>query len=395
MRETGDGYPEITLLAPLAKSLGVTVDYLLSEDFAGEAERVNSPYESPDADGRRTFHMESGGAETAGSGTRRKEYKHGEIPVEWPKLNLCGFVKNPSVAAHMLHLAFFIIMTGVFSSSNQYCKYYQYWNGYTQSLRGYFSSTIMTYFILTLLAIAFLVLLRYNLKKISRTENRLLKGTINIVISTCFTASLMLSVKPVQGYITSGIMNNFAEGTLRNADYFQYNRFLILSAGCAAVVLYLLLQVVSLVLQKKKGEKNTSPDQPGTVNRRAFWKSLTIFNKISLVTILLCAIGFIAYLAMAFLITLSNVFNGALSKWGMVNIGFFQIVSAIGIYASKFGFLAALAGIIAGGLDLYDRQYKASIILGVINLVLSYLVPVIIMLSQVTSYGKFIFNSVI
>ena len=30
--ETGEGYPEITLLMPLAKALGVTTDYLLKED---------------------------------------------------------------------------------------------------------------------------------------------------------------------------------------------------------------------------------------------------------------------------------------------------------------------------------------------------------------------------
>ena len=29
--ETGEGYPEITLLSPLAKALGVTVDELLAE----------------------------------------------------------------------------------------------------------------------------------------------------------------------------------------------------------------------------------------------------------------------------------------------------------------------------------------------------------------------------
>ena len=40
--ETGEGYPEISLLVPLAKALGVSTDYLLKDDASDEDAQTQS-----------------------------------------------------------------------------------------------------------------------------------------------------------------------------------------------------------------------------------------------------------------------------------------------------------------------------------------------------------------
>ena len=66
--ETGEGYPEITLLSPLARALGVTVDELLAEP----AKEMGDDESEPDSDDSHKNHN---------NGSKPK--KHKEIPVEW------------------------------------------------------------------------------------------------------------------------------------------------------------------------------------------------------------------------------------------------------------------------------------------------------------------------
>ena len=71
--ETGEGYPEITLLSPLAKALGVTTDELLAEHEEGTSQGGDENFDIPCSD-------------NCGKGKERgpKPKKHKEIPVEWP-----------------------------------------------------------------------------------------------------------------------------------------------------------------------------------------------------------------------------------------------------------------------------------------------------------------------
>ncbi|MGN0727188.1 MAG: helix-turn-helix domain-containing protein, partial [Anaerovoracaceae bacterium] len=48
--ETGEGYPEITLLSPLAKALGVTTDELLAEHEEGTSQGGDENFDIPCSD---------------------------------------------------------------------------------------------------------------------------------------------------------------------------------------------------------------------------------------------------------------------------------------------------------------------------------------------------------
>ena len=100
--ETGEGYPEVTLLSPLAKALGVTVDEMLAEPEP-EAESVQ---EQPDQ--FESFEQVSGT-----ENKKSKVKKHKDIPVEWPQIQLRGFFKRPTVIINILQIIFFIIFSAL------------------------------------------------------------------------------------------------------------------------------------------------------------------------------------------------------------------------------------------------------------------------------------------
>ncbi len=91
--ETGEGYPEITLLSPLAKALGVTVDELLAEPV----KEMGDDEAKPDSDDSHISHN---------NGSKPK--KHKEIPVEWPEINIKEFFRRPMVIINILQCIFFI-----------------------------------------------------------------------------------------------------------------------------------------------------------------------------------------------------------------------------------------------------------------------------------------------
>ena len=61
------------------------------------------------------------------------------------------------------------------------------------------------------------------------------------------------------------------------------------------------------------------------------------------------------------------------------------IIMNISTTAAKAGFISAVIGLGAGLLDCFDRQYKASIIIAVINIIFIYLFPMILALLQIAN----------
>ena len=103
--ETGEGYPEITLLSPLARALGVTVDELLAEPA-----KENGDDDESQSDSDNSHISQNNGS---------KPKKHNEIPVEWPELNFKDIFRRPIVITNVLHIAFFIIFySAAFSCGN-------------------------------------------------------------------------------------------------------------------------------------------------------------------------------------------------------------------------------------------------------------------------------------
>lgn len=366
--ETGDGYPEITLLAPLAKALGVSVDYLLAEEpMTEDFEENPSPFE------------------TTENPKGKKAYRHRDIPVQWPgfsqKLNHNEekITKKPGSQfwASLLHPSFYAITTCVFLSANHYGLYTVYENGQSVGLQGYFTGKILGFLLLSACLVFYVFLTVLNILK--RKKNPILRNscTADIGISTFFMVALLVGIRPVCGTLLteSYIMKDYCPGSyFHGFDYFQYNRKLIFASGCLAIGLYLLLHLNHLLRKHQRRE----------VVIKSFWSSLIIFNKIGLTAALISVSGMILAVICALL-------YGAIEHMGIfdavriLNLMPLVLVSNLCSASSKIGLLASLAGLGAGLLDCYDRQYKASLIIAGINLIFAYLLPLLIAVLQITN----------
>ena len=97
--ETAEGYPEITLLVPLAKALGVTVDDLLAEEKA----ETGSIFSSSAYNSENTYKV-------------RKETKYRD--VAWPELKI-----HFSTLSNFLHVIYFSIFTFILIDASERYNY--------------------------------------------------------------------------------------------------------------------------------------------------------------------------------------------------------------------------------------------------------------------------------
>ena len=110
---------------------------------------------------------------------------------------------------------------------------------------------------------------------------------------------------------------------------------------------------------------------------KPYWKSLTIFNKIGYVTIKINLVCILIYIAV---IIANVIFDG-------VPVIFFipALLYGISLLIGRLGLAVTIIGLLAGLLDLYDRQNKASFIIAIILFVFTYILPVIMV-----SFGSFV-----
>ena len=305
--ETGEGYPEVTLLSRLAKALGVTVDELLAEPEQ-EAEAVQ---EQPDR-------FESFEQVSDTENKKSKVKKHKDIPVEWPQIQLSGFFKRPTVIINILQIIFFIIFSALaIEFENQ-----------------------ITYKFIMILVFILMISLCVLICKSQMVSKRLTLR--NIVISAIFASGILLSFV-----------------------FFKSNRQLIYGLFWGVMLIYLVLEIIRI--NGIRHEQKICSDIPESNN--TFWKSLTIFNKMGLICMMVCvAAPFISILitqiTQSFIVPVTN---SAVAVTPAIMLTFITILP-------KIGLIVAAVGLILGACDLYDRQYKTSIIIIGANLILPYLI---------------------
>ncbi|MGN1413601.1 MAG: helix-turn-helix domain-containing protein [Anaerovoracaceae bacterium] len=348
--ETGEGYPDISVLSALAHHLHVTVDELLTDETQSGAEPEHET---------------------------RKPMRHAERPVCWPASDWKDFVRNNILSEKTLHLAYFLILTLVFYSSNERFLYKSISN---PTSYGFFSTRYQAFFMIGFLLVATLLLILWNLKRYCRGSRRRIPFLRNMGLIGGFVLSILFSVCLVKGIPGEAEHTFYSVEKAGLLDFVMMltDRKLILICGAAVILIYLIF----MLIEHKRNRENTDSKW------KKFWKSLTVFNKISMATILLSMVAVISYLLLCATVSLSNIYTDGPLYFFASFMGIFSfITAATGIFGPKVGCAAALIGLIAGVVDKYDRQYKASMILAVVNLVISYLLPVLIMITQ--TYGIF------
>lgn len=348
--ETGEGYPEITLLSPLARALGVTVDELLAEP----AKEMGDDESEPDSDDSHKNHN---------NGSKPK--KHKEIPVEWPEFNFKGSLKTPMVIINVLQIAFFIIFTMAAFSCGKYRTYQPIANSSDYAFLctakiGYAVTGIM---VLIFIIMTVLYVLSYRSHRISR--QLMIR---NVAMSMVFIIGIIICYSPLDSKLwldTSTTIYESENVNFFNCDYFKVNRQIINYVFWGVVLIYLISEIIRVRrIKKELGENSVFQS-----HRNSFWKSLTIFNKIGLVCLAVCLISlFVTILIVTFSQSLTiSITDSAVAVTPAIMLTFISIFP-------KIGLIITAIGLILGACDLYDRQYKVSIIIIGANLILPYII---------------------
>ena len=119
-------------------------------------------------------------------------------------------------------------------------------------------------------------------------------------LSGVFVLSILFSVCLVKGTpdVTANTLYNMEKAGFSDFVMMQMNRKRILIVGAAVLIIYLIIMVTD---RRQKGETESS-------KWKCFWKSLTVFNKISMATILLSLIAVISYLLLCATVNLCNLY---------------------------------------------------------------------------------------
>lgn len=104
---------------------------------------------------------------------------------------------------------------------------------------------------------------------------------------------------------------------------------------------------------------------------KPYWRSLTIFNKIGVASIVINIISLILY---GIMLIINLIFNGISSLLFFIPV----FIYGFATFICKVGLISTIIGLIAGLLNLYDRQIKASVIIMLILLFTTYILPLIV-----------------
>jgi len=370
--ETGEGFPEITLLSPLAKVLGITIDQLLAEDDAGTVDPNIA-----------ALH-------------RQKQLKHQEIPVVWPKLRLKESVGSPYFRSNFFHIVYFAVLTGIVFSSNVYTA-----DG-AQKFIGFLCPASQGYLVKGLLAASLFLIIILNIRLYRKHSFSKWIVLRNIAISTFFTVGLFFSFEHLN-LITYGghqypgsvglsaVYYNENPGTILHHNYVRVDRNHILLISIASVLIYIFSDCIRVLKRFRK--QAASQAEEFLTQIAAFWCSLTIFNKIAFAAATLSTLVMLTAVLFYMITTLFTVPQSHEAMVGIArpSIGYIIIVMAASVCSTavKAGFLSALVGLGAGLLDLYDRQSRAGAFFLIINLIFIYLFPLVLVVLQITNMISF------
>ncbi|MBQ6900531.1 MAG: helix-turn-helix domain-containing protein [Firmicutes bacterium] len=365
--ETGEGYPEISLLMPLAKALGVTVDALLSDDEADA-----NPYQSAEEN---SFSASSAYSGTYNKG--KKEYKHRDIPVEWPGMPFRNLNINKfNVISNILHMTYFVVFTFLLIDASEYFQYTDksFNSGLGNQHMGNFGSgdflTGHTGSIwLMAMAAAFILLMLFNILSAAKEKMNTALIIRNIAITT--VASLIsvffglsfhtgqIEVNYITGLAKEKIYN-FSDADIFTCDFIKLDSPVIAICGIAACVLFAGSELVRVFIAYRKNKKIKS--EPRRSEYPALWHSLTIFNKIAFICV---AVNIIVILLSILLIL----------PFGYIPA--FALMVVITPAIAKIGLISAIAGLVLGLFDVYDRQNGGAVVFIIINIIFVYILPFI------------------
>lgn len=221
------------------------------------------------------------------------------------------------------------------------------------------------------MAVSFILLIIINLVCLKKEKISPLVAARNIGITTVLTlVSILFGFSYHTGkhgfYSNIGIVYEkiyeYKPGNILNCDFIKIEPVVIAICGIAACSILILTELIrAMISYRRKKNEQTEPIVKEKGLYTEFWRSLTIFNKIGLVCILV------------------NVVIIAVSLLLIIPTGYITVISVLLIIPAniaKAGLLVGIIGLVLGLSDIYDRQNKCSIILIVINLIMVYVLPV-------------------
>lgn len=281
--ETGEGFPEISLLKPLAKALGTTVDDLLSDE---EEEKAEKP--------KHNFFDFLG-----------KHSAYEEVPIEITFLK--EYVIETLKSGKLFFLLYILFMTGfIFPAGSTY-------SDVINDVECQLAQNVVYKYLLVLgiTAIGMMIVqIRQWRKKYLDVCSMIVNGIALVIFVT--------------GYFIS-YRDRMHRG-FWNCEYFSVDRLLMLKV--TQIVLTLVIITYILVGIRKWKNKEF-------VKLKRFWESMVIFNKISFV-----CLGIYIFVL---IIDLSSVFLGSVSYLTTASM-VSAYLCRVGLFSSLLGLLISLLG---------------------------------------------------
>lgn len=309
--ETGEGFPEISLLKPLAEALGMTVDELLSD------EEEKSEEQEKDKTKHRFFDFLD----------RKSVYE--EVPIEWTVLKefVSGFLKS----GKLFFLLYIFIITGIlFPPGSTY-------NDVVNDVECQLARAVVVKDLLILGSTA-AVMLALQVRRWRKGYLDLFSAIGNSIALTGFCVGYFVSYRDRRNV------------GFWNCEYFSVNRILMMRVTGIVLALVLVVYAIAAVKNWKRW----------TSKLRVFWDSLIIFNKIPFACLSFCVL--------LMFWNLCGIFGG----WryaGYTEEIFSAVevmsdvvsVSIICPYVCQAGMFVSLLGLAVGLLGGYKKQTSGSI----------------------------------
>ena len=308
--ETGEGFPEISLLKPLAKALGTTVDELLSEEG-----------EKP----KRHFFDFLG-----------KESAYEEVPIDVAALKEFAVeILDALKSGKLFFILYILIMTRILLPPGS--TYSDVMNDVECQLAR---AVVCKY--LLILGIAVAVMLGIQIWQWRKGYLDLFSTIGNSIALVVFGVGYFISYRDRR------------KVGFWNCEYFSVNRILMLRVTGIVLMLVTLIYLIVAIKNWRRV----------TCKLKSFWNSLVIFNKISFVCLCICIVVMLWSICKVFLIFLVRTYTveEILSISSLVDaLSNIVPINMISPYVCKMGVFSSILGLISGLLGGYQKQTKGSI----------------------------------
>lgn len=298
--ETGEGFPEISLLKPLASALGTTVDELLSEEEKEEEQTKESSK-------HRWF------------GFLGKSSTYEELPINVRALK--EFVVDGLKSGKLLFVLYIFIMTWICIPAG--ASYDDVMN----DVKCQLARAIVCKYLLVL-GIATIVMFGVQIRQWRKGHLDLISAIGNCVALVVFGAGYFLSYRDRRNV------------GFWNCEYFSVNRQLMMRVTQMVLIMVLLVYLIAMIKDWKNKTKKL----------KNFWDSLVVFNKISFV----CLAGYTVFILWKLCRSLM------IYPLGDVLL-IMNLMGLLAPYVLNVGVVSSLLGLVLGLVGVYQKQTKGSI----------------------------------